>query len=343
MKNIYVFIFFVSTLGVFFNLPRVTAESALALPFGKLPYTLASSVSFGIFYGQGEEIVYHDIDKDTYWSQLLWDIKPLWYYGYALSYGLEDPLEKAALFAELLLRSGIPADTGVMEDRDWNAPDHGYSQFSTHTNLTQGAILADIGLGLTFPIRKRVLLKTGLWFSWMRFSWDARDGYYQHAEGDRLGSYGSFELWDPSIEKIYVFGPAISYDQEWLILSPGFSLLVPFQRMFSLEFSLLWSPFIKAAGLDTHHGSHDVQYWDSMPSGAMLFEPRGEFTFSPHKKLSLSWYIAYRHISGARGTTVIRTATTSPEQNAGPVSKSDADSGAAWRALETGLSFTIAF
>jgi outer membrane protease len=346
MKNIYIFIVFVCTLGLLCAPRQLEAEPLIALPFGKLPYALGLSTSFGMFYGQAEEIVYHDVDKDEYLSQLLWDMKPLFYYGAGISYAPLKPLEKAALFAEISLKSAIPADTGIMEDRDWMAPDHGYSHFSTHTNFTGGGIFADFGLGLSFPLWKKILLKTGLWLSVIYISWESRDGYLQHANGDK--TYGSYDLWDSSITKIYHFGPAINYSQSWMILSPGLDLQIPFSRFFSLDLSLLVGPVIDARAQDVHSGWPDKLFLDYMSgmsgmSGGILLEPRGEFTFSPFEKLKLSWYISYRHISGSRGETYSRTTSQSTTPNSALFSKSNSDSGAAFRVLDTGLSLKICF
>jgi outer membrane protease len=291
-----------------------------------------------MFYGQSEELVYQTSDEDTYLSQLLWDIKPVWYYGSALSYGLEDPLQKIALFAEAAFRSGIPAGTGIMEDRDWMAPDYQLSHFSTHTNFTRGALLADIGLGLTIPMRSRMWIKAGLWLSYMWFSWDSQNGYLQHATENFDGVY---EVWNENIPKVYLFGPAISYIQNWLLFSPGFSLQFPLGRISCLGFSLHWSPFVLAKAQDIHHSKPDVEYLDYLSSGAMFFEPRSELTFSPHKNLSLSWYIAYRYISSVRGISKNRKTITSSSADDGSYSNTANKSGASYRALETGISCTI--
>jgi outer membrane protease len=291
-----------------------------------------------MFYGQSEELVYQASNPDEYLSQLLWDIKPLWYYGSSLSYGLEEPLQKAGLFAEIFLRAGIPAKTGVMEDRDWMAPDNQLSHFSSHINFTRGAMLADAGLGFTVPIQSRLWIKAGLWFSYMWFSWDSQDGYLQHAAEDFNKVY---EVWNEQIPKVYLFGPAISYLQSWYALSPGLSLQLPLSSLCRLGISILWSPWILVMAQDIHHSKPDVQFLDRMSAGAMLFEPRGEVTFSPHKKLALSWFIAYRYISQARGPSKNRKSITSSDAGGGPYSNTLNESGAAYRVLETGISCTL--
>jgi outer membrane protease len=291
-----------------------------------------------MFYGQSEELVYHASDPDEYLSQLLWDLKPLWYYGSSLSYGLEEPLQKAGLFAEAVLRAGIPAETGIMEDRDWMAPDHQLSHFSSHINFTRGAMLADAGLGLTVPIKSALWIKAGMWFSYMWFSWDSQDGYLQHAAKDFDEVY---EVWNEQIPKVYLFGPAISYLQSWHALSPGLSLQFPLGRLFRLGISMLWSPWILVTAQDIHHSTPDVQYLDYMSSGAMLFEPRGEVSFSPHKKFALNLFAAYRYISEARGPSKNRKSTSSSVAEAGQYSDTLNESGVSYRVLEAGISFTI--
>jgi outer membrane protease len=311
-----------------------------ALPW-TYPYALSVSTSAGILYGRGEENVYFSNIDTILYSQLLWDLKPLWYFGSALGYALAEPMEAISLFAELSVKAGIPGQTGVIEDRDWMAPNHGYSHFSVHDNFTQGALLADMNLGFSFPLWGRVLLKTGGWLSYMRFAWDAKDGYRQHAEGNK--SYGSYELWDPSIPKVYIHGPALSYSVKWFIVSPGLSVGVPFLGRFLAGLTLTSSPFIWAAAEDVHHGSPDVQYFDYV-SGGFFIEPRFDFSFSPHKRLDLLWYISYRHISGARGDTYTRYSFQSTQEYPDDVIETyQNQGGAGFRALDTGLSLKIRF
>lgn len=342
MKNIYDFIFLVSMfLGFFMPLIRIQAETVVDVPAPplakKFPYTFSIASSFGILYGQGEEIVYKYQDKDTYWSQLLWDMKPLFYVGSSLHVSRTNPLEKWGFGADLALKLGIPNKTGVMEDRDWLAVDHdGLTHFSSHDNYTQGAFLLDFSAGISIPFASMVLLKAYGGLSYMQFSWAAQDGFTQYAPG----SYGTYEPWDDSIAKTPVYGPTISYLQEWLIFTPGISLYVPFLRFFSIELFFNIGPVIFCNDRDDHLlATKRYQYVEHMSRG-LLLEPRVEFAFSPHPRLDLSLYLAYRSISGSRGESWSRYTGTTAD---GILFKTSTDAGAGYSALDAGFSLGIWF
>ena len=124
--------FFVLVMGPRTSRPRAPGIPimvvCLALVFGtaglwaeeKEPdYVFTYSASLGVLYGQGEEIVYKTSGEDRYLSELLWDLKPLFYHQSALDFGKTRPLRGPGFWGSLSLRLGIPAGSGNMEDRDW--------------------------------------------------------------------------------------------------------------------------------------------------------------------------------------------------------------------------------
>jgi hypothetical protein len=225
-----------------------------------------------------------------------------------------------------------------MEDRDWMAEDHGLSHFSSHENHTQGALLADIGLVFSFPVRN-FLFKAGGWFSYMRFTWDSMNGYLQHGRSLYDGNY---EAWDPSITKLYHYGPAISYTQYWILLSPGISFEVRLFNTLILEAGVTGSPAIWGAAEDIHHGSPDREMVDIFSHG-LYIEPRFEIGFSPHKRLELDWYFSYRSVSGSRGDTYSRSSSQANSPNMGNYSSISDSVGAAFNVVNTGISLKVLF
>ncbi|MDR2483816.1 MAG: omptin family outer membrane protease [Treponema sp.] len=319
MKTISGFTFLVILLYIFLCSPNLPAESP-----DSGPYTFSVAASGGFLYGQSEEIVYKAPNSDACLSQLLWDMKPLWYAGTSFNFSQINPMEKLGFFMDLSLKFGIPSKTGTMEDRDWTAADGHLTNFSSHDNYTRGAFILDFSAGLSVPIVSKALINLYLGFSYMNFSWDAHDGYIEYEKDN----------W----EKIPFYGPAISYSQEWRIFLLGIGLNIPF-KPFSIELSFQGSagPFIYCADQDEHF-SRNLQFRDYL-SGGVLLEPRGGFAFSLHPKAELSLHIGWRYISGARGITKERETGLS----AGGTFVKSGEAGAGYSMLDTGLSVKVRF
>ncbi|MDR3173352.1 MAG: omptin family outer membrane protease [Treponema sp.] len=277
MKSITVFAVFVC----FIFCPPLGAE-----PF---PYTLSLSPQFGFLYGQGEEQVYRDKNSDSLTSQLLWDLKPLFYGGIKLEFAQRNPLEGFGGFGALSMKFGIPMGTGVMEDRDWLASNFpgAVTHYSRHEALSKGALILDLAAGPSIPAGPLLVLRPSLGFSYNRFSWTSRNGYthYSSAKAPLTDS-------DP---KVPVSGTVVSYSQDWFYMPLGLSLLVMPGRRFS---GILWfhaGPVLKFLGLDEHHLTF-TQYRDEIRGGYFL-EPGGEFRFSLGEHFFLRAYGSWRRFS----------------------------------------------
>ncbi|MDR1108024.1 MAG: omptin family outer membrane protease, partial [Spirochaetaceae bacterium] len=181
-------------------------------------YSFSLSSSLGIIYGHSEELVYKYAGKDTLLSELIWDLKPLVYSGAALDFGRTNPWERWGFFAGASIKYGLPLKTGVMEDRDWMAAKGGYlTHYSRHDAYSNGALLSDLSLGFSFSFFEALLLKPGIRFSYMYFSWSAQDGFTQHTSN----SGGDYPPWDSGITKSPVSGSGILYSQHWFVLAPA--------------------------------------------------------------------------------------------------------------------------
>ncbi|GHV74204.1 hypothetical protein AGMMS49940_15060 [Spirochaetia bacterium] len=292
MKSIYVFAFFVSILVSSYG------QDNIDFTILKTPYRISLAADAGVLLGQAEEIVYKNSNDDAYLSQLLWDLKPLVYLGSSLSLSRADPLSGFGLGADLSVKFGLPIFSGTMEDRDWvnEAYPDMLTHFSSHNAYIQGAMLLDLAGGITIPIAGRVAIKALVSFSYMRFSWIAQHGYTQ---------YDKTNGWSPSTPKTPVNGTGISYDQNWIILSPGIEVFWPFYRGLSLDFRFFISPGIWSWDMDNHYmnidpGKKYTQYSDNTEGGLYL-EPSLALAFSPIPSLSLVLHGAWRYINGTRG------------------------------------------
>jgi outer membrane protease len=291
----------------------------------------------GLLYGYGEEIVYKYPEKDIHLSQLLWNMKPLFYAGGVLDFSRVNPMEGPGFLASLSLKSGFPGTTGIMEDRDWNAPGDVLSNYSRSDNYTNRALLFDGLLGMTIPLKSFALLTLYWGFSWMSFQWTGRDGYLKYPR-DQWGNYQYDQPLDDSVDEVAMIGPSITYSQDWFFTYPGLALRIPLPRRFGVEFSFQISPLVFCFARDNHLLAAD-EYEDYV-FGGLCLEPRGNITFAPTGRFELSLYAAYRFIKGARGDSYSRD--TGAGKN-GEFYQQSQNAGAAFYALDSGVSFKIRF
>ncbi|MDR1324734.1 MAG: omptin family outer membrane protease [Treponema sp.] len=317
MRSILVPLLFVSIFGLGAQTPHNASQPASRF-FDS--YTLSSAASFGFLYGQSEEQVYKD--AETLLSQLLWDMKPLFYYGSALEFSPQKPIQRWGPFAALSLRFGLPNKTGVMEDRDWMGTGDELTDFSSHDNYTRGATLVDASIGVSMPIASLLVFKTYLAYSYMFFAWCGQDGYGDYTSGHQVFS-----------------GAVINFSQMWHITSGGIAVRVPFFDVFSVSAALHAGTVVSYSALDDHL-TNGKQFFDTA-IGGLLLEPRFEFTWSPVNTLSVALSAGYRHISALKGTSVYRlqgssSTSSSASQDAGII-------GAAYSVWDAGLSLKVRF
>ncbi|QQO08064.1 omptin family outer membrane protease [Breznakiella homolactica] len=261
--------------------------------------------SFGLLWGKSEEIVYHNAQENTYLSQLIWEMKPLWYMGSSFSVFPSEPMDGIGFFADLSLKFGFSNGTGDMEDRDWLGTTHSeLTHLSVHTNYTEGAVLADFTGGVGFPIVSRVVYKMFVKASYMHFKWTAREGYLQYASYTQ----GDYEPWDESLSKVPVYGAAIAYEQDWFLAGTGIGLYVPFLRIFSLEAEAAVSTLVRCAALDDHFG-RNLEFYDET-RGGLAFDIGARFSVSLPRFIDLGFSVSYRRISGTRGDSKERSTDT---------------------------------
>jgi outer membrane protease len=281
------------------------------------PYALSVSASLGLKYGFAGEFVYKnstDLDK---LGQILWDMKPLFVWGGSLDFSRRDPMAGAGFFIRTDLQAAFPLKSGQVAAGAWT-PAGAVSMVSFHDNYTNGAWLLDLTTGVSIPLRPRLYLRFYAALNYMKFAWSGEEGSRKTA-----GSLVNF------------YGPVIAYSQTWLIFAGGVSVYYPFLRFFKAGLSFQISPMIIAIALDDHLFDKS-QYVDRV-SGGIFLEPRGEFVFSPTKRLDLSLSFSYRTIQASRGHRDTRNISTDT------VETSVNEAGASRVFLDTGLSVTLRF
>ena len=291
-------------------------------------YGFSVSPLLGILYGQAEEIVYQYPDKGVYLSELLWDLKPLYYAGFAVNFGPRDPFTNSGFFSDGSLKVGLPIKTGIMEDRDWQIENF-LTNYSRHDAISRGTFLADLSAGFSWRINYFLALSGYAEFSYMRHSWSAKDGYYQYLETDQFGGIKPGQTWNDQIPKKEFSGVVIRYVQNWFIVSPGVSLKGKLSRFFSLEGSFNYSPLIYCEDRDDHILTKTV-FNDYLYFGH-FFDGGGKLSFTPKNNMAISLAVSYRYITGSRGD--IKSGIFSYDNIAG----------GGYSALDAGLGFTYTF
>jgi outer membrane protease len=268
-------------------------------------YAFSTWTKFGVLLGQAEEIVYPSSPyKAELLSQLLWDIKPVFYYGLTLDFSRARPMTQWGFFANLSLKNGIPAESGKMEDRDWMSQENkALTHYSSHDNFTGELFILDFSAGVSFPLRRILLLKPYLSLSYMRFTFSGQYGYAKYARETGGANSGIYASIDDRPDR-YSFADKekiINYTQNWFIVSPGIALGYYFNNRFYAELFFQISPLIFCNDLDEHLMTY-TQYRDYMRGGLFL-EPGFHVSYSVNKRLELSLDFSWRYTGGTRGET----------------------------------------
>jgi outer membrane protease len=291
MKIPAVFVSFIITL---FCVSPVSAQKDKDYSFSICP-------QLGFLYGHVEEIVYPTSTKAPLLSQLLWEMKPVFYYGFILDFSSVKPMEKWKFFSGLSMKFGIPGASGVMEDRDWESKvNAGLTAYSSHDNITQEFFLLDFSTGLSFPLRNTFLIKAYLNISYIRFGFYGENGSGVYAQYLGNGKYADI---DDNPQEVKFYGTLISYNQEWFYAAPGVSFGFA-NRNYLFEISFMASPVVFCKSFDEHKTT-GIQYRDDMKGGIML-EPGFKFSMSMTKRLGLSCDLSWRYIKGTRGDSYLR-------------------------------------
>jgi outer membrane protease len=263
-------------------------------------YGFSFGTQFGFIHGQSLELVYPIDTKGELYSELRWDMKPVFYYGAQVSFGLADIMRRVGFFSSISYKIGVPADSGIMEDRDWwSTENDSLTVFSSHTNKTGDFYKLDALIGVSFPVKSYFYIMPFISGSWMYFSFAGRDGYGKEARKKTSFPAAYYPIDDNPYE--YTFsGEVIRYKQDWFLIAAGFSIGTKLLSPFSFELSFQISPLTYCAAIDEHL-SRRITFFDYTYMGLFL-EPRGSFSFTM-ERIEFSLDFAYRYIGRTRGET----------------------------------------
>ncbi|MDR2953226.1 MAG: omptin family outer membrane protease [Treponema sp.] len=264
-------------------------------------YAFSTGPLFGFASGQALEVVYPENTKAPLMSELRWDMKPLYYIGARLDIDKIEPEGKPAFFSSLSFKAGIPADSGIMEDRDWLSKENSaLTHFSSHSNETSEFYWLDITAGVSLPVKTFFYIKPFLSGSWMRFSYAARDGYGKYAK--ETGKPQAYFPIDDDPYRFLFSGAVIRYTQNWLIAAAGFAIGVKFPPLFTFDLSFQISPLSFCIDRDEHL-LRNYTYIDYTGWGVFI-EPAAKLIFAA-RGIEFSFEYAWRYISNTKGETLI--------------------------------------
>lgn len=306
----------------------------------KKTYTLSTTISIGMLYGQAVDLVYDQTVSTNYKiSGLTWPFEPLFYYGAGLSLA-----SKTGLFANLDVKQGIAGKTGTMTDSDYLNLDGIRTHYSESDSYTERAVLLDLKVGFNLPLQSAITFSVFGGFSYMDFKWSARDGYYQYPAS---GSYGSYAPWSPSVTKTPIYGTAILYEQTYLMGLIGLSASYRIDRSFTLGASCSVAPIADCYTADNHE-LRLVDFYSKL-SGGFMIEPGLSLQYAIKPGAAITLSVSYRGLSNFKGDiTQVNEGTTGTSSNnnyyAGPDSAGTGigDSGVYLSTLDASLQFRLA-
>jgi len=309
MRNITAFAVLVIILH---SIPVMTGIPGLSLLHSEEAekYSFHAAPLFGIIQGRAEEIVYPGNNyRNDLLSELLWNIEAILYYGMNLEFTPAEPLHTGGVFAELSVKYGIPAESGIMENRDWQSYENkALTDYSRHDNYVDEIYFIDFRAGYSFPVKHIITIKPHIAFSYAHLGFSGRDGYGKYARPKEPYAPGLFYDIDDSPRREEFSGKVISYSQDWMILATGFSMGINFLEYFFFEAAFDISPLIMCLALDKHIGKNKL--FKDLSIGGLYLEPRIALTFTATRHMSVTLDALYRNISGSRGYAYDRTLDT---------------------------------
>jgi len=256
-------------------------------------YCFSLGPQFGFVSGHTKEYVYPVLGETNgeFLSELTWDMKPVFYFGIQAEFSRVNIMNSPGFFSSFSFKIGIPADSGVMEDRDWLYPANDkLTRYSCHTNRTNEFFLMDAAVGFSFPVKSLLYLNPFIGGSWMRFVFTGRNGY------------GIYNDWYPK-EQDFSGKKVIRYQQDWLLLSIGFSAGTNIFYPFSFAVSFKISPLTYCSATDNHL-ERDMTFRDFSRWG-LYIEPSFKVSFVI-KQAELSLGTSYRQIGKTKGDSYIK-------------------------------------
>lgn len=297
-------------------------------------FSLEVTPTTTVIFGRARELVLggylysgSPLYPDTYLtSELDWALSPMILTGSRLR------LEAGTgLFASLEASLAFQGRSGTVTDSDYLNGDGMKTHFSEHECYIEHGLLLDGRLGWSVFGAKKTRISFYLSFSYLRFKWSGRNGYYQYDTGE---SY-PFSYWYADKAQTPVYGTVFCYEQNYYIPAAGIETELRLGNRFRISMSNEFAPWLWCDDIDNHLApGKKIDYYTSMAGGAMV-HPALTLTFTPCERYTVSLDMSYRHISDLRGQTTMQYASS------GTVVTPEGEGGAALETLSAALGFHI--
>lgn len=206
----------------------------------------------GAVYGSMEKFLYSSALTDRAVSRLVWEMKPLWYFG------LLGGTKLGNFEAQIEFNGALSLRSGRMFDYDFTT-DGTLTTYSVHEETAVHSAQTSIGLNYALFRTKNVDLKTAVEVFYSYNSFTARNGY---------GWYGMNLPEDDPGNCFYEPGRlyGIDYSRHSFYTFAGIAAELRSGPHWGFTFELMMSPFAYISGLDHHlnasEGTHymEVQY-----------------------------------------------------------------------------------
>ena len=273
------------------------------------------SIDTGFLYGELGEYVYNQSQK---LSELVWDLKPLYYAG-----GAMDVHFFGRFFICSGYWSGVNKRAGEIEDTDWD-PSGAISRVSVHDCLLIQARFFDLNAGYSIALESGHKIDHKIFFllgyKYQQIIVEAQNGYVE----------------SPSDIRINVAGVFIQYEQVYKIPYIGIDWRTVFMQRLKIDVFCMYSPFVLCSATD-YHVSSKMEYHDSFKGGTYISAGL-LIGWIMNSAYSISISSTYSTVLEFKGDTYSVDVTTG---SASDVYKNGA--GANFEALEMKLGFSILF
>lgn len=225
-------------------------------------FSLSVEPLFGLRRGQIDEYVFlkkSNFSNDKL-SELNWEIRPEWYYGFNIHGGLKQ------FFVETGLKFGVSGETGQMMDSDWlnaqttskKAAGHDYKTcYSEHDNHLDYDINFKIKSGFEFKIFEIFGIKPSFSYDYQNIKFTGKNGKGFYGYGKDQNFYNENKYYaaydDTANQYVKEFsGRVITYQRELSLLWLGSDFSVDLPLHFSLTAGFFFAPYVYAVSYDCH-------------------------------------------------------------------------------------------
>ncbi|MBQ9205779.1 MAG: omptin family outer membrane protease [Treponema sp.] len=321
---------FLSLAFVFFSVSAFSASSK--------DFSLSVEPLFGMKWGQIDEYVFcnnceYDDDK---WSELNWEIKPELYYGLKIRGGWK------GFFEETHFMAGIPMETGIMHDSDWqNVQYSGLADYQYKTSYSKSDNYLDYDFifgfkgGYEFKIKEIFKIKPAVAFDYQNIKFTAKNGIAWYGESSN-GYYKPYYTATPETFKNMLQnynGQDISYKRVayYFWLGSNFSVDLPYHFIVNTEFFI--SPYLYMESFDSHL-LRGTDFADRTPGNFAAFKWNLGAEYKITERHSILLNAQYFYMRVLRGDDFMKTASSKTYKKA-----TDADGGAGAKYFDISLSY----